>query len=718
MLRKIFAAIGLLCIVAGCSDVSNRKPQPPATPAIPGPPVFTSANHLLDLLVIAEPKTITLGPFQPTAWVFTMCRTADAQGDSCPADSRTASPYGGIRLQLYPGDHLRMRLINHLPPVPADAEHAHGNDPMMNAMLAANPVNIHTHGLIVEPRKADASDPTWGDYVYVLGYPSGKLPAMVDEDETATDKPIQYDIYIPPSHPSGIFWFHPHVHGLGVNQVSEGLSGIITIGDVTDYLSLPAGTSSIPTRYLALKDMQVLSSGDVLDQEDSLFCSPLPLTGVGTDGFCQGVNTSGIPDLRRADEGGGGPDYEGGAWYFTINGQVDPEIPLTAGPGELWRILNAGASRAYDLVLQDDATGSPLPFQVVSLDGVSLAPPTGTVGAQIKTATAGKVDPVPCPAQASASSSQPVCAKHLVMFPSSRAEIWVSPQFQSATLKTLMVDTGPDGDRWPEANLAHVTATQSPTSGAARLLSVRPMGQTLLSARGLLGEPVAARFAGVPGSMPLQQAEQFLQGRAALKPPLRLNASQIIGMARRMQYLSKPIASIASPTCAALPAGHRRRIFFGVPASDPNAFGLGYEEVDANDNPVSGTFEDIAPFDPDKVNVCLPLAPGNTPVTEDWELVNVAGEAHNFHMHQTKFYVHSDNAPQGDGGAMMDNVALPTGGDGCDGSVASWRAGNCKVATVTVSIPFAEVGDFVYHCHIGEHQDGGMMAHIRVIATP
>jgi len=36
---------------------------------------------------------------------------------------------------------------------------------------------------------------------------------------------------------------------------------------------------------------------------------------------------------------------------------------------------------------------------------------------------------------------------------------------------------------------------------------------------------------------------------------------------------------------------------------------------------------------------------------------------------------------------------------------------------VVVKIPFAEVGDFIYHCHIGDHQDGGMMAHIKVIAT-
>jgi hypothetical protein len=60
---------------------------------------------------------------------------------------------------------------------------------------------------------------------------------------------------------------------------------------------------------------------------------------------------------------------------------------------------------------------------------------------------------------------------------------------------------------------------------------------------------------------------------------------------------------------------------------------------------------------------------------------------------------------------------LPNGGRTCDGSVATWRAGKCPVQAVVVKIPFAEVGDFIYHCHIGNHQDGGMMAHIKVIAT-
>ena len=155
-----------------------------------------------------------------------------------------------------------------------------------------------------------------------------------------------------------------------------------------------------------------------------------------------------------------------------------------------------------------------------------------------------------------------------------------------------------------------------------------------------------------------------------------------------------------------------------MPADNPDAFGFGYEEVDAQGHGVPGTFQDIAHFDAARVNVCLPLAPGNQTATELWELVNVAGEAHNFHMHQTKFTVLPNGAPSGDGGALMDNVALPSGGPTCDGSVATWRSGACKVQPEYVSIPFSEVGDYVYHCHIGEHQDGGMMAHIRVVTNP
>lgn len=667
-----------------------------SSPRSSGASEFTSSNHLLDLLVIAEPSTIALGDRHPVAWVFEMCETAMAQHNTCPPDARTFAPYGGIRLQLYPGDHLRMRLINRLPPVPADSTSAHGSDAMMNAMLEANPVNMHTHGLIVEPRKASPKDHSYGDYVYVLGYPAGKLPRMVSPDETATDQPIQYDIYIPPHHPSGIYWFHPHVHGLNINQLSEGLSGIITIGRVTDYVS-SVGASAIHERYFMLKDMQVLGHSEVLDQEDSAFCAPYDLAFVQRNGYCQGRNTTGgdgdnrIPIARQRTGphhlGSTGADYTGGLWFFTINGDVYPEIPAPSGSGELWRIVNAGASRTYDLVLRDDQTKAPTVFQVVSLNGASLAPPAGTTGVGDGAAKGSAADAIPCPnLTARAFSTPPLCATHLVMFPGARAEIWVTPLTHSATLLTEMVYTGPAGDRWPQANLAHV-AVGKPVADRASLLDVRPSGHA----------PLSARTESLPRSPRLRSARRTGDAQS--------NRLDVDG------------AVSAGLDCSALRQGHRRRIFFGVPASNPNAYGLGYEEADENDRPVPGTFKDIEPYDPTEISVCLPLGPGNKPVTEEWELVNVSGEPHNFHMHQTKFYVLPQNAPQGDGGQLMDNVALPNGGATCTGTVAAWRSGRCSVSTVVVRIPFSEPGDFVYHCHIGEHQDSGMMAHIRVIPS-
>jgi len=693
------------------SAAIDQAPEGPPAADLPAAdlPDLTSSNHLLDLLVIAKPSTITLGDRRPVAWVFEICPRAVSRDDNCPAGAQTFAPYGGIRLQLYAGDHLRMRLVNRLPPVPADAIYAHGSDAMMNGMLAANPVNIHTHGLIVEPRKADAKDPTYGDYSFVLGYPAGKLPPMVMPGHTATDKPIQYDIYIPPNHPSGIYWFHPHVHGLSINQLSEGLSGVITIGRVADYASAPNDTA-IPERYSILKDMQVMGDSKVVDQEDSAFCAPIDLAYVQRNGYCQGRNSSGgdgdfrlpaghaFPGMHHL--GSTGADYTGGLWFFTVNGDVYPQLPAPSGSGELWRLLNAGASRTYDLILRDDQTKAAIPFQVVSLNGGALAPPAGTAGVGSGTA----IDSVPCPAatmkvstpasgapastensaQAQSFSAQPVCATHLVLFPSARAEIWVAPQMHSATLLTDMVSTGPAGDRWPQANLAHIAAGRP--AAASVLLRIHDDSIRADSTR-----PAADT--------------NFTENREPSGKDLAASSTRS----------RDPHASTTPQACAVLPKGYRRRIFFGVPASNKSGYGLGLEEVDENGQPVPGTFRDIEVFDPSLIAVCLPLGPGNKPVTEEWELVNVSGEAHNFHIHQAKFFVLPQDAPQGDEGKLMDNVSLPNGGATCDGTVATWRSGRCKVATVVVRIPFSEPGDFMYHCHIGEHQDSGMMARIRVI---
>ena len=236
-------------------------------------------------------------------------------------------------------------------------------------------------------------------------------------------------------------------------------------------------------------------------------------------------------------------------------------------------------------------------------------------------------------------------------------------------------------------------------------LNVKGSAAALLSRSGLLGAPVM-----IDGGM--NSAGVSLQSAAKLARQLPPVAATILR--EHLAALSAP-ADVPSPPCTALPAGHHRRIFFGAPAEDPDAFGLGYEEVDQRGNVVPGTFRDITPFDHSVIDVCLPLGVGNSTVNEAWELVNVSGEDHNFHMHQTKFRVLATNSGNVAASALMDNLPVPHGSDECDATIASWRSGACKVRSVYVGIPFSEVGDFVYHCHILEHEDGGMMAHIRVV---
>src|SRR6266849_6930987 len=104
---------------------------------------------------------------------------------------------------------------------------------------------------------------------------------------------------------------------------------------------------------------------------------------------------------------------------------------------------------------------------------------------------------------------------------------------------------------------------------------------------------------------------------------------------------------------------------------------------------------------------------------EYWLLVNDSDECHNFHIHQTKFVVLDADfsaggrpsaaqclgdrglAPPINRNVLHDNYPLPPG------------------ARVLVMIRFdgPKLGRFVFHCHILEHEDKGMMATIGVVES-
>jgi FtsP/CotA-like multicopper oxidase with cupredoxin domain len=117
-------------------------------------------------------------------------------------------------------------------------------------------------------------------------------------------------------------------------------------------------------------------------------------------------------------------------------------------------------------------------------------------------------------------------------------------------------------------------------------------------------------------------------------------------------------------------------------------------------NPNLFTINDL-PYDHDRIDTTVTLGS-----LEEWTVQNTATEEHVFHIHQTDFQVVEINGQPQPFTGYQDTVNLP---------VATKKGG---ASSVKILIPFRDptmVGEFVYHCHIVQHADQGMMANIQVV---
>ena len=168
--------------------------------------------------------------------------------------------------------------------------------------------NLHTHGLHVSP-EGD------GDNVFV---------------RVAPGQAHTYTYVLPADHRSSLCWYHPHHHGSVAPQLSAGLFGGIIVEDALDELpELTAGSD----RLLILSDPRIGDTHAVLD----------------------------VPGMQIMQ------GREGDA--ALVNGVLAPAIDAVAGSSERWRVLNASASRYYQLALDRH------PLHVIATDGGRLAVP-------------------------------------------------------------------------------------------------------------------------------------------------------------------------------------------------------------------------------------------------------------------------------------------------------------------------------------------------------
>ncbi|QCU79123.1 multicopper oxidase family protein [Citricoccus sp. SGAir0253] len=209
------------------------------------PEVLTSAGGVLDLDLEAAPAAVGIDGRTAHVWAF---------NGTVP----------GPTLELSPGDTLRVRMTNGL----------------------GAPTNLHVHGLHVSPAGA-------GDNPFVTIEPGGTH---------------DYEFVLPPDHPPGTYWYHPHHHGTVAEQLAAGLYGAIVVREAA-----PPPVSR--ERVLVVSDLALTAAGELAEPS--------------------------VMERMMGREGS----------LVLVNGRRRPRLAAAPGERERWRIINACPSRFLRLGL-------------------------------------------------------------------------------------------------------------------------------------------------------------------------------------------------------------------------------------------------------------------------------------------------------------------------------------------------------------------------------
>ncbi len=383
--------------------------------------------------------------------------------------------------------------------------------------------------------------------------------APQDDVLTMLAKPgemLHYSVEIPRDHPPGLFWYHTHPHGESHRQVLDGMSGAIVIEGMERYVPEVA---RLRERVMVVRGRSIERDPNAAALKRAV---EIPAEGCGAEG--QPV-----------------------AEIFTVNGVVRPQIEIAPNERQFWRIVNASADRYLDLQLAGQT------FEIVALDGMPLAyhdpkRPTRTTD-------------------------------HLLLAPAGRLEAIVTgaPPGTHRALRTLCVNTGPEGDPNPQMVLADLAEPSSPQPRSSQ-----------------------------PSANSAERLHTIDD-----RPPL-----------------FKPID--VEPLMKAEPD------FTVIFTEDKNGFYINGRK-----------------YEPD----ASPMTSAGVGTYQHWRILNRSAELHPFHIHQVHFLAYAENDVPLPHPEWLDTVNVPVGG------------------SVDVILDFTDPvikGMSLFHCHLLNHEDKGMMAKI------
>jgi FtsP/CotA-like multicopper oxidase with cupredoxin domain len=239
-------------------------------------------------------------------------------------------------LHVKPGDRLSITVTNNTPASPLGEMFNPPNcgddtveftPPAAGAASVGSSVNIHYHGTNVTPK-------CHGDNV---------TKTIINSGST-----FQYSFTFPNNEPSGLYWYHPHIHGLAERDLLGGASGALIVDGIEN--TQPA-VSGLRERLLVIRDQS---------QVDGLGEGP---GNCGVDVPFQDISVNYVPiDSHQAADG-------------TVT-FVPAVLRMNEGETQFWRVTNSSADSILDLQVMYD--GVPQTLQVVAIDAVPVNSQDGT----------------------------------------------------------------------------------------------------------------------------------------------------------------------------------------------------------------------------------------------------------------------------------------------------------------------------------------------------
>jgi FtsP/CotA-like multicopper oxidase with cupredoxin domain len=649
--------------------------------------------------------------------------------------SRPELIYGGTRWKLKQGDRIDAIVRSQL-----DFDGSTMEPPNAGG-APCNSSNLHVHGMLVSPRRGNADEGlSYGDYVFDLTMPGSSGGSHVDacasssasaskaasghKGHLITISPLHYQIDIPKGrvragdpvhdplatgyHPSGVMWYHTHPHGYTRAQLSGGASGFISVGSVCDDLAYGGQgcqENNWNLHYIALKDVQLDNKGaDARGGPRFKFARGYDMT------LCEEA-------AKKAKASGGtlkgecdGPGPKPGKWLFTLNGVVYPTIRTLPGKIDVWMLANMSPNVSYNLQIVRASDGAPQKVKVLGVDGVS---------------------------------AEHYLTDALFMMPGSRAEIMLNLNPGEYVFRQTGFFTGQD--EWPAVDLARVVIDEA---APLQRRFFHPWKRGFNQVRNLF--PMHEPFAPPPVHAPPGARESCAKEGVRHvhfvwqpKDDNNPNSKEIFGL----------IAGVQG-------AGDSAPVYFdGDGRATRKSARQIYREYDRKD--ASGRLvhpNGLAFASQPYGGICAMKGREETWVVHNW-----TPEVHNLHMHQVRFRVaegaqaasphprlsaaqfrgrrlrhgvmrHVDGVnhsldfmerllrrtprTRGFADAYHDSIPImmgtPAGSGKCDGSPEN---PGCRPATITLKVRMdrqESVGAMVYHCHILEHEDNGMMGVFRI----